>query len=383
MKREPRNAEARRGVPATRDPRPRQPAGRILMTGALALALLAPALRAETHRIFPNHHSSNLSAQKEPILRIQSGDTVVTRTWDSGGGDHKGIHHLKHPYVKPEGGNPLFGPFYIEGAEPGDALEVHLGKLRVNRNYGYTTTGIPGARIKPGDTENARHPLYRMDAVRPGRGDLVPWDIDLEKQTLSPRLRPEMRSDWRIEIPVRAMLGTIGVGEPGIAGGAYSPTSTHGGNMDYNDVVEGATLYFPVYHTGAYFYLGDGHAAQGDGEGFGAGIETSLDVEFTVRVVKNKHLTGPRLVNERYIASIVSNPSKDSSTDSRLREANSDMIRWLREECGLTLWQAHMLMGSVVEHKIGTYWTTTVTLIPKQYVPASCHHLQDSPATNP
>lgn len=359
------------------------PAGRILMASALTLGLLASGLSAETYKIFPKRHSRNLSAQEEAILRIQSGDTVVTRTWDSGGGDRKGVHHLKHPYVKPEGGNPLFGPFYIEGAEPGDALEVHLAKVRVNRNYGYTTTGIPDARIKPGDTENARHPLYRMDAVRPKRGDLVPWDIDLEKQTLSPRLRPEMRSDWKIEIPVRAMLGTIGVGQPGVADAAYSPTSTHGGNMDYNDVVEGATLYFPVYHTGAYFYLGDGHAAQGDGEGFGAGVETSLDVEFTVRVVKNKHLTGPRLVNDRYIASIVSNPSKDSSTDSRLREANSDMIRWLREECGLTVWQAHMLMGSVVEHKIGTYWTTTVTLIPRQYVPASCHELQDSPTTNP
>ena len=346
----------------------------------LAATVAGPTvpLRAETHEIFPNHHSRNLTAGKEPILRIKSGDTVVTRTWDSGGGDQKGIHHLKHPYQRPEGGNPLFGPFYVEGAEPGDALEVSLDKVRVNRNYGYTTSGIPDARIKPGDTENAREPIFGMDAVRPERGDLVPWDIDLEKLTTSPRLKPEMRSDWRIEIPVRPMLGTIGVAEPGEGHEPYSPTSTHGGNMDYNDVEEGATLYFPVYHKGAYLYLGDGHGQQGDGEGFGAGIETSLDVEFTVRVVKKKNLTGPRLVNDEYIASIVSNPAEESDTDSRLREANSDMIRWLREECGLTKWEAHMLMGSIVSHKIGTYWTTTVTLIPKKYVPARCHALRDS-----
>ena len=344
----------------------------------LAIAILAavPAT-AETHKIFPDHHSRNLSAQKKPILRIKSGDTVITRTWDSGGGDHKGIHHLKHPYVKPEGGNPLFGPFYIEGAEPGDALEVHLDRVRVNRSYAYTTTGIPDSRIKSDDAENAREPIYEMDAVRPKRGDLVPWDIDLQKLTTSPRLKPEMRSDWKIELPVRPMLGTIGVGQPGQANEPYSPISTYGGNMDYNDVVEGATLYFPVYHEGAYFYLGDGHAQQGDGEGFGAGLETSLDVEFTVRVVKKKNLTGPRLVNDTHIASIVNNPSKDSDTDSRIREGNSDMIRWLREECELTKWEAHMLMGSIVEHKIGTYWTTTVTLIPKRYVPARCHELRD------
>ncbi|MBK9171194.1 MAG: acetamidase/formamidase family protein [Bryobacterales bacterium] len=348
------------------------------MRSALLLITLALPAASEVHTIFPNHHSRNLSAQKEPILRVRSGDRVVTRTWDSGGGDEYGVHHLQHPYVPPEGGNPLFGPFYVEGAEPGDALEVRLDKVRVNRNYGYTTTGIPDSRLKPGDTANSRPAAYEMHAVRPKRDDLIPWDIDLQRLTTSPRLRPAMRSDWKIEIPVRPHIGTMGVAEPGAAREPYSPISTHGGNMDYNDIAEGATLYFPVYHRGAYFYLGDGHALQGDGEGFGAGVETSLNVEFTVRVVKGKNLTGPRLVNATHIASIVNNPAKDSNTDSRLREGNSDMLRWLREECGLTLWESHMLIGSVVEHKIGTYWTTTVTLIPKRYVPARCHQLEDA-----
>ena len=352
---------------------------RLLLSSLLPLLVLLPWASAEVHEVYFDHHSRNLSAQKKPVLRIKSGDTVVTRTWDSGGGDRHGVHHLKHPYVPPEGGNPLFGPFYVEGAEPGDALEVHLDKVRVNRNYGYTTTGIPDSRLKPGDTKNSRPKSYEMDAVRPQRADLIPWDIDLAKLTTSPRLRSNMRSDWKIEIPVRPMVGTMGVAEPGTAREPYSPISTHGGNMDYNDVAEGATLYFPVHHKGAYFYLGDGHALQGDGEGFGAGVETSMNIQFTLRVVKNKNLTGPRLVNDRHIGSIINNPAEDSNTDSRLREGNSDMMRWLREECGLTLWEAHMLMGSVVEHKIGTYWTTTVTLIPKKYVPELCHQLQDSP----
>ena len=75
---------------------------------------------------------------QQPVLRMHSGDTVITKTWDSGGQDQAGVRHLQHPYVYPESGNPLMGPFYIEEADLGDALEVHLDKVRLNRNWGYT-----------------------------------------------------------------------------------------------------------------------------------------------------------------------------------------------------------------------------------------------------
>jgi acetamidase/formamidase len=139
--------------------------------------------------------------------------------------------------------------------------------------------------------------------------------------------------------------------------------------MDYNDVVEGATLYFPVFHTGAYFYIGDGHALQGDGEGLGNGVETSMDVQFTVRVHKKKRLSIPRLVNERYIVSIGSQPEFSSSMDQGLRMANTDMVRWLQTDYGLSGPEAHLLMGTVVEHKIVTYFGTIATLMPKRYIP--------------
>ena len=102
--------------------------------------------------------------------------------------------------------------------------------------------------------------------------------------------------------------------------------------MDYNDVAEGAAVWFPVFHYGAYFYLGDGHAVQGDGEGLGNGVETSMDVQFTVRVHKGKHLSNPRLVNSEYLISIASQPEFHSSMDFAVREANSDMLRWLMED---------------------------------------------------
>src|SRR3954452_10315713 len=104
---------------------------------AILLLFIAGFLQAETHTIYPDHHSPVFSAHQDPVLRVHSGDTIITKTWDSGGQDQAGVRHLKHPYVYPESGNPLMGPFFIEEADLGDALEVHLDKVRIKRNWGY------------------------------------------------------------------------------------------------------------------------------------------------------------------------------------------------------------------------------------------------------
>jgi amidase len=330
------------------------------------LWLLSSALApAATHTIYPDHHSRVFSAYKEPILRIHSGDTVITKTWDSGGQDEKGVRHLQQPYVYPESGNPLMGPFYIEGAERGDALEVHLDKVRLNRNWGYTSYRLSPAILSPG--LKLYDDVYQMNAVRPQRADLIPWDLDLERGVANPRwLDP---NGPRLNLPVKPMLGCIGVAPPGEQVETSGPAHSYGGNMDYNDVAEGATLYFPVYHQGAYFYLGDAHALQGDGEGLGTGIETSMDVQFTVRVLKNKNLTIPRLVNEEYLVSIAAQPEFSSSMDQGVRTANTDMLRWLTTDYRLSAPAAHLLMGTVVQHKIVTYFGTIATMIPRRYLP--------------
>jgi amidase len=331
-----------------------------------ALALLGGLLAAETHEIYPDHHSRVFSAHETPVLKIHSGDTVKTRTWDSGGQDYTGFHHLKHPYVYPETGNPLMGPFYIEEADRGDALEVRLDRVRLNRKWGYT-----GYRLSPevltAGAAAAQYPgSYKMSALRPQRDDLIPWDLDLEKNTARPRLLQS--SGYRFEVPVKPMLGCIGVATAGDTVLTSGPAGAHGGNMDYNDVAEGATLFFPVFHKGAYFYVGDGHAAQGDGEGLGTGIETSLDVTFTVRVRKNMPLSMPRLVNDRYLISIASQPEFHSSMDFALRDSISDMLKWLTTEYKLSAPEANLLIGAVVEHKIVTYYGTVATLIPRKYL---------------
>jgi amidase len=325
-------------------------------------------LRAATVEVYPDHHSRVFSAHEKPVARIHSGDTVITKTWDSGGQDEKSVRHLQQPYVYPETGNPLMGPFYVEEAGRGDSLEVHLDRVRLNRNWGYTSYRLSPEILAPGAAESLYRNFYKMDAVRPQRGDLIPWDLDLERLVANPRLLDP--SAFHFNLPVKPMLGCIGVAAPGDEIVTSGPAGTYGGNMDYNDVAEGATLLFPVYHTGAYFYLGDGHALQGDGEGLGTGIETSLDVQFTVRVRKGKTLSIPRLINDEYIVSIGSQPEFQSSTDHALRMANGDMLKWLTSEYHLSAPEANLLIGMVVKHKIVTYFGTTATLIPRKYLPA-------------
>ena len=334
------------------------------MRAMIFFAALA-SLPAATHTFYPERHSRVFSAHKEPVLKVNSADTVITRTWDSGGQDEKGVRHIQHPYVYPESGNPLTGPFYIEGADYGDALEVRLDRVRLNRNWGYTSYRLSPGILNPGVKmyEN----VYKMDALRPQRADLIPWDLDLERGVANPRWLDA--SGRKFNLPVKPMLGCIGVAPPGERVETSGPAGGYGGNMDYNDIAEGATLYFPVYHKGAYFYVGDGHALQGDGEGLGSGIETSLDVQFTVRVHKGKNLSIPRLVNNEYLISIGSQPEFSSSQDQGLRMANTDMLSWLTGEYGLTGPEAHLLMGTVVQHKIVTYFGTMATMMPRRFLP--------------
>src|SRR5713226_7174522 len=176
---------------------------------AALLLLLGGAVSAATHEIYPDHHSRVFSAHEKPVAHIHSGDTVITKTWDSGGQDEKSVRHLQQPYVYPESGNPLMGPFYIEEAERGDSLEVHLDKVRLNRNWGYTSYRLNPEILAPGAAETTYRNFYKMDAVRPKRGDLIPWDLDLERQTASPRLLE--KSAFQFNLPVRPMLGCIGV----------------------------------------------------------------------------------------------------------------------------------------------------------------------------
>lgn len=329
---------------------------------SLFLSLIALPLSAETYTVYAQakQYSHVFSAQKPPLLRVKSGDTVITRTVDSSGRDYTGA-------FLSETGNPLTGPFYIEGAQPGDSIAVHLDKVRLNRNWGYTGYRISPAILAPGAAEALYKGQFQKGAVLPNRTDLLPWDIDLQRQVVNPRLPG--RSGFKSDLPAHPMLGCIGVAAAGEGVVTSGPAGPYGGNMDFNAITEGATVLLPVFQEGAYFYLGDGHALQGDGEGLGSGVETSLDVQFTLTLLKDKPLSNPRLVNDEYIMSIGAQPEFTSSMDQGLRMANSDMFHWLVTDYKLTQPEAGLLMGTVIQHKIVTYFGTMATVMPRKYLP--------------
>jgi amidase len=314
---------------------------------------------AETRQGVPDRYYNTFSHTNPVFLRINQGDVVVTKTVDSGGFDDQGKSRAT-------GGNPLTGPFYIDNAEPGDAILVHLRKVRLNRNWGSTAYRLAPFSVLPDFVESLYPNHYKADLVRKGRDNLLRWDLDLKTNTV--RLAEPRSAKAALEFPARPMLGCIGVAAPGDFSPTSGPSGSYGGNLDYNEVVEGATVILPVYHAGALLYLGDGHAIMGDGEPTGTGVETSMDVEFSVVIRKRTRLDGPRLETNDSLISVGAQPEFVSPLDRGLQMATTDMIRWLTGDYQLEPWAAHQLIGAVGKYDVVTVAGTVALRIPKKYL---------------
>jgi acetamidase/formamidase len=298
---------------------------------------------------------------RHPVLqRVKPGDTVVTRTIDASGRDENGK-------VVAEPSNPLTGPFFIEGAAPGDAIAVTFQRIRMNRKWGYTGYRLGLFSLTAGSIEDL-YPNRYKETVLEGRANVVPWDLDLEKRTV--RLREPASKVHKMEFPASPMLGCVGVAAAGDFGPSSGISGPYGGNMDYNRVIEGATVILPVSHPGALLFMGDGHALQADGEPTGTGIETSMDVEFTVNLRKRAGLSNPRLENAEYIISIGSQPEFASPLDRALQIATSDMADWLQKQYGMEPWAAHLLIGYQGKYDVITVAGSLGLRIPRKWLPA-------------
>ena len=311
----------------------------LLVSPALFVLVLSFPASAKTITYKPQTIYFTYCYSHPPAARIASGDTVVTNIRDAS-------NDAFQPTMKTsaEGKldlarvNPQTGPFYVEGAEPGDTLKVHLDKVSVNRDWGWG-----GALPYFG----ALAPEYKTMMITPPVQDqLFIWRLDRSRNVAV--LDMPKSKIGKVEVPIRGFLGTIGTAPYGKECISSLVPGTHGANMDFNEVVEGVTMYFPVFERGALFMLGDGHAAQGDGEIMGAAIETSFDVQFTVEVIKGKKINWPRLENRQYIMSIGSTrPLMDA-----LRLACSDMINWLATDYGYDRVDAYQLLGQTAVIKI-------------------------------
>ena len=136
-------------------------------------------------------------------------------------------------------------------------------------------------------------------------------------------------------------------------------------------VREGATVILPVYHPGALLFVGDGHALQGDGEPTGNGIETSLDVEFSVALRKKLDVNGPRVENAEYIISVGAQPEFSSDLNRALQMATTDMVRWLTREYKIEPWAAHLLIAFQGKYDVITVAGCMGLRIPKKALPAN------------
>jgi acetamidase/formamidase len=235
--------------------------------------------------------------------------------------------------------------------------------MRLNRDWGYSGYRLGLFAMTPDYIEKTYPPVYKRDLVRKGYAHYVPWDLDREKGIV--RLREPGSKAIAMEFPAKPMLGCVGVAAPGDWAPTSSPSGAYGGNLDYNRIGEGATVILPVYHSGALLFLGDGHALQGDGEPTGNGVETSMDVEFSVTVRKNVKLTGPRVETAEAIISIGSQPEFQSSLDRALEMATTDMVQYLMAEHGLEEWAAHLLIAFQGKYEVVTARGSMALVIPR------------------
>lgn len=297
-----------------------------------------------THRFSPSHYFSTLDAHP-PVLHVADGDTIETTTLDAGGFDQDRTR--RH-----DGVNPMTGPFFVEGAAPGDALAVRLDSLRPSRRWGWSGTQLAPNVVDPADASLLPPP----PPFATGGGA---WDVDADAQTAT-LLSPETRLG-RFTLPTRPMLGCFGVAPAGGEAISTATSARHGGNMDYKGFGEGVTVFFPVAVPGALFFLGDGHAAQGCGEVCGTGIEVSFDVRVTLSVLKNTPIQWPRAETGTHLLAV----GNARPLDQALQHATSEMARWLQQDYGLDRAGAHTLMGQCVEYEVANVFDPAYTVVCK------------------
>jgi amidase len=286
-------------------------------------------------------------AVRDPVLRVRPGTVLISSTMF---GDY---------YTQEGGAFPgEVGPIYVEGATTGDILVVRIHGVRPNHD-------LAVAQVYAGFGGLATDAVTRLlnDPIPPGRWV---WRLDHDAMTATTELPGSRMGE--ITVDLRPMLGRVAVAPAGQeAFGGLWPGS-FGGNMDAPEVREGATVYLPIFHDGAYFYFGDGHARQGHGEVSGTGLETSMDVILELDLIRGRTIRWPRFEDDRFI--MVAGSAKPLIDAFRI--AHVELIEWLVEEYGFGKWDAYMLLGQVGESTVAQVVDpvhTVVAKFPKRFLP--------------
>ena len=278
-------------------------------------------------------HWGWFDAGMAPALTIASGDRVTVETVSGAPEDLPGDGY----HIPPElldihkrserrmPGHLLTGPIAVEGAMPGDVLEIRLLDIKLRQDWGYTKVR-PLAGALPEDFDEP---------------DRMTVDLDAERNI--------GRLPWGTELPLRPFFGVIGVAPP--AGwGAISTIQPrkNGGNLDNKELIAGTTLYLPVWTEGGKLSLGDGHGVQGDGEVCVTAIETALEGEIEVHLRKDLSLDYPRAETPDARITMGMNADLDNAASHALRQ----MIDWIVDSTNLSRSQAFMLMSLAADVRV-------------------------------
>jgi amidase len=265
----------------------------------------------------------------EPVARLASGDILDTNTLDCFG---DAIQKPSDTLAMAKGDNPLTGPFYIEGAAPGDTLAIEFLQLDVNGPQGV------GAFAPGFGAINETDYTPMLNAPLPERIWLYPIHHDDSTATFQAH-----DSDFSVKIPMHPFLGCIGVAPKDGESRSSVVPAEFGGNMDSSEASVGNTLYLPVNVPGALLYMGDGHAAMGDGEIAGTAIEVPLRVRLRVTLIKGKTIAWPRFESkDELMATGIYRPLDDS-----LRIAFTQLVAWIHADYGLSELDAYELLSKV------------------------------------
>jgi amidase len=300
----------------------------------LAAFFVATSLRAQTPDVV--HFKATMDNVKatfgpaEPVAHLKPGGILEANSLDCFG---NALQKPGDPFSNIKIDNPLTGPFFIDGAEPGDTLVIRILDLQVDSNQGVGTFGPGFGAI------NSTHytPMLEKESL-PDRAWYYP--IDAEKKLITFQA---LDSSFKTQFPLKPFLGCIGVAPShGEARSSLVPAE-FGGNMDAPEVSPGNTLYLPVSVPGALFYFGDGHAAMGDGEVAGSAVEVPMRARLQFELIKGKSTDWPRLENDRELMTTgIYRP-----VDDAVRIAVTELVHWIHRDYGLSDLDAYELLSKV------------------------------------
>jgi acetamidase/formamidase len=290
-----------------------------------------------------------------PVMTLKPGTILETWTEDCYDGAVKKPTDIPTEVAPIGRDNPQTGPFYIEGAKPGDILAVHIIDLQPARDHG-VSSHYPGFGSLTGTEYTA--------LLTPNLPEKVWWyTVDRAKGTVS-----TMLGKHKLEIPMTPFFGGIGTApQRGESRWTVTPEA-FGGNMDYWQIRKGSTVYLPVNVDGALLQFGDGHLAQGEGEIVGTAVESALNVKLKVDLIKGRSIPWPRVENDNYLMSTGSyRPLEDA-----FRIAYKELVLWLVDDYGMDMMDAYQLCSQVGEVDVAQVVDpnyTVVAKIAKKYLP--------------